>query len=83
MRWGSYAGAKGRAEQRSAPALVAPTPELSDGEKAAIAERVHLLQAHEPGALDFFRALHKEGMVEGWRSIVEVTLIEGNDENTG
>jgi len=72
----SYASAKGKtphfaAEKRS------PPPELSDEAKAAIAERVRLVKAHLPEAMEFVKKLHAEGLVDGLRCIQSVTVFEG------
>lgn len=72
----SYASAKGKA-----PHFVAekrkPLPELSDAEKEAISGRVRLVKAHIPEAMDFVKKLHAEGLVDGLRCIVSVTVFEG------
>jgi uncharacterized protein involved in copper resistance len=74
----SYASAKGKtahiaAEERR------PPPELSDEQKAAIAERARLVKQHIPEMMDFVRALHAEGMVDGLRCIESVTVFEEVD----
>lgn len=79
----SYAGAKGKAGGGSLkPPPRTPPPALSDDEKAAIAERVRLIKAHLPAAMDFVKELHEEGMVDGLRCIVSVTVFEGGDHGS-
>lgn len=77
----SYASAKGKA-MRQPPVKYQPPP-LSDEEKAVVAERVQLVKAHLPGALDLIRALHAEGMVDGLRCIQSVTVFEGDEHGLG
>lgn len=79
----NYASAKGRAASGSLkPLNVLPPPPLSDDEKAVIAERVRLVKQHIPEALDFVKALHAEGMVDGLRCIESVTVFEGVDHGS-
>lgn len=75
----SYASAKGRqANVRSLAANVRTSPpDLSDDQKAAIAERVRLVKTHLPEAMDFVKKLHAEGLVDGLRCIQSVTVFEG------
>lgn len=79
----SYASVKGKAAAGPLkPLNQAPPPELSDAEKEVIAERVRLMKAHIPEALDFVKALHAEGMVDGLRCIQSVTVFEGDDHGS-
>lgn len=77
----SYASAKGKVV-RVAPVATKPPPPLSDAEKAVIAERVRLVKAHIPEAMDFVKSLHELGMVDGLRCIQSVTVFEGNDHGS-
>lgn len=72
----SYASAKGKTPHFAAEKRK-PPPELSDEDKAAIAERVRLVKAHLPEAMDFVKALHAEGLVDGLRCVQSVTVFEG------
>jgi uncharacterized surface protein with fasciclin (FAS1) repeats len=72
----SYASAKGKTPHFEAQKRK-PPPELSDAEKAAIAERVRLVKTHLPEAMDFIKALHAEGLVDGLRCVQSVTVFEG------
>lgn len=74
----SYASAKGKTPHLAAEKRK-PPPELSDAEKEAIAGRARLAKAHIPEALDFVKKLHAEGLVDGLRCIVSVTVFEGNE----
>lgn len=74
----SYASAKGRAVARMS-ASSTPPPPLSDAEKALIAERARQVKADIPEAMDFIKALHAEGMVEGLRCIQSVTVYPGSN----
>lgn len=49
---------------------------LSDGEKAAIAQRREFVHEHLPEAVDFVKQLHELGMIEGWRNVTRVGMIE-------
>lgn len=74
----SYASTKGKtphfvAEKRK------PPPELSDEEKAEIAERVRVVKAEIPEALDFVKKMHELGMVDGLRCIASVTVFERDE----
>lgn len=72
----SYASAKGKTAHFAAE-KPKPPPELSDAEKEAIAGRVRLVKEHMPEALDFIKALHQEGLVDGLRCVASVTVFEG------
>ncbi len=80
----SYANASGRGgNPRSAPANPRSAPaELSDEEKAVIAERVRQVKQHIPEAMDFVKSLHAEGLVDGLRCIQSVTVFEGVDHGS-
>lgn len=79
----SYASVKGKVATGSLkPLNQAPLPDLSDDEKEAIAARVRLMKEHIPEALDFVKALHAEGMVDGLRCIQSVTVFEGVDHGS-
>jgi hypothetical protein len=74
----SYASAKGKAAHFPVDKRK-PPPELSDEQKAAIAERARLVKQHIPEMMDFVKALHAEGMVDGLRCIESVTVFEEVD----
>jgi hypothetical protein len=81
----TYAGAKGR--PISSPSLPLKgreeKAELSDDEKAVIAERVRLVKKHMPDAWAFMKALSAEGMIDGMRSLASVTVFEGVNHGAG
>ncbi len=81
----SYASAKGKMASASLkPLNRRPPSELSDDEKALIAERVRLVKQHIPEAMDFVKKLHELDMVDGLRCIQSVTVFEGvNHESDG
>ena len=72
----SYASAKGKTPHFSVEKRQSP-PALSDAEKEAIAGRVRLVKTHLPEAMDFVKALHAEGLVDGLRCVQSVTVFEG------
>lgn len=73
----SYASAKGRTAPLFEEQSRKPLPALSDAEKAVIAERVRLAKQHIPEVMDFIKALHAEGMVDGLRCIESVKVLKG------
>lgn len=77
----SYASAKGKTAHFTVEKRK-PPPELSDCEKAEIARRVRLMKQYIPEALDFVRAMHAEGMVDGLRCIKIVYVFEGVDHGS-
>lgn len=73
----SYASAKSKIASASLkPLNAAPPRPLSDDEKQLIADRARLAKAHIPEALDFIKALHAEGLVDGLRCLSSVTVFE-------
>ncbi|MDD2664363.1 MAG: hypothetical protein PHD19_11485 [Dechloromonas sp.] len=78
----SYASAKGRAPGSLKTLNQTPAPPLSDAEKAVIADRARAVKEHLPEAWDFMKALHAEGMVDGMRCLVSVTVFEGEDHGS-
>lgn len=78
----SYASAKGRAASASLKPQTRPPPELTDEQKAEVAERVRLVKQHMPEAMDFVKSLHAEGLVDGLRCIQSVTVFEGDDHGS-
>ena len=75
----SYASAKGRTPRQIAPIKSTPPADLSDEEKAVIADRVRQVKAHIPEAWDFMKDLHEAGLVDGMRCILSVTVFEGDE----
>lgn len=90
----TYAGAKGKGNPLPASPLspkgtsfgasgggvVRP---LSDAEKEAVAGRVLLVKAHLPEGFEFIKALHAEGLVDGLRCLVSVTVFDEVDHGAG
>jgi hypothetical protein len=72
----SYASAKGKTARFAQEKRIPPLG-LSEAQKEAIAGRVRQVKEHIPEALDFVRDLHGEGLVDGLRCIVAVTVCEG------
>lgn len=75
----TYAGAKGRFDSgKDLPSTVESEalPVLSDEEMEIIADRVRLVQKHMPDAWEFMKALKREGMIAGMRSIASVTVFD-------
>lgn len=71
----SYASAKGKTPHFAAEKRKPPR-ELSDGEKAEIAEKVRALKEKIPEAMDLIKAWHEEGLVDGLRCIAWVRNLE-------
>lgn len=75
----SYAGTKGKTVSPSLkPSTAKALPALSDAEMEAIAGRVRLVKQHMPEAFDFMKELHAEGLIDGMRGLVSVTVFEGD-----
>lgn len=73
----SYAYQKGRTAapvRSTAPA--APRP-ISPAEAERIAANKDFILEHMPEMLPIIRELHAEGMIDGWRSVVRSTLLDG------
>jgi len=79
----TYAGTKGKPIPLPASPLKGEGRVLSELEKDAIAGRVRLVKAHMPEAFEFLKALHAEGLVDGLRGLVSVTVFEGVDHGIG
>ena len=83
----TYAGAKGKSSPLPASPLSgggakAPRP-LSAAAQARVAENKGLVEAHLPDMLPFFKDLYAEGLIDGWRAVESVRLIEGVDHGAG
>lgn len=71
----AYLAAKGRpAPKVEIGTRRSPPPPLSEAEKEAIAGRVALVKEHMPEVMDFIKAAHAAGMVDGLRCIESVTV---------
>jgi len=80
----TYAGAKGKTATNSVtPTKCLPLPPLSAAQSARVAENKGLVEAHLPEMLPFFRGLYAEGLIDGWRAVESVRLIEGVDHGAG
>jgi hypothetical protein len=80
----TYAGVKGRtAALPQRPAPPAALRPLSAVQAARVAENKALVEAHLPEMLPFFRDLYAEGLVDGWRAVVSVSVFEGMNHGSG
>lgn len=82
----TYAGAKGRPIPLPASPLKGEGRgghELSDEQKAAIAERVRKVQKHLPEAWEAMKVLSKEGSIDGMRSLLSVTVYDEVNHGAG
>lgn len=82
----TYAGVKSKTPYPLAPlprAGEGKVSELSDGEKAVIAERVRQVKEHIPEAFEFMKALYAEGLVDGMRCLASVTVFDEVDHGAG
>lgn len=73
----------GRYFKMQPPPVKRPLRELTQRENDVVAER--RASVHEMGkdAVDFVIALHKAGMIDGWRSVGEIVFFkEGNEHGT-
>lgn len=51
-----------------------PLRVLSEDEKNEIAHKRALIHTHLPDAVPFVKELHEFGMIDGWRSVISVTV---------
>ena len=66
----SYADIKGQpVRQANAPAAGRPVVGLSDAERERVAANRAFVLEHMPELVDFIKALHAEGMIDGWRAV--------------
>lgn len=73
----SYASAKGRATQRPAEDQQRRPPKpLSEAEQERVAENRAMVIEHMPEVVDFIKALHAEGLIDGWRNLTNCKLID-------
>jgi len=81
----TYAGMKGRtaALQAASPVARAELRPLSAAQAARVAENKARVEAHLPEMLPFFKDLYAEGLIDGWRAVVSVRLIEGMNHGAG
>lgn len=77
----TYAGMKGRARRNEpeAPARQ-PLPPLPAWKQEQVAANKALIEEHMPEMLPEIKALYEAGLIEGWRSVVKVELLEGADD---
>ena len=80
----SYAAAKGK--MTAAPVVAekarpAAGP-LTDAERARITRNKALHEQCLPERLPFFKDLYEAGLIDGWRNVASVRLIEGNGDGT-
>lgn len=61
------------------PRTKSPLRELSEAEKEMIAVNRAAVYQHMPDMLPFFKELHDEGMIDGWRGVGEVELLNEGD----
>jgi len=76
----TYAAAKGRpAPARGtaapSPAKARQTP-LTATDMASVEANKAFVLEHLPEALPFIRALHAEGLIDGWRCVMRCTLLD-------
>lgn len=60
-----------------------PLRELSDAENDTIAKNVALHKEHLPEFAPFVRALHETGLIDGWRAITHIQIIERKEPGHG
>ena len=76
----SYANVKGRfnGTARVVPVTSRPTPdELTAEEKERIAGNREFVKQHMPELIDLIKALHAEGLIDGWRAVRGCRKTEG------
>lgn len=78
----TYAGMKGRARRNEpeAPAPRQPLPPLPAWKQEQVAANKALIEEHMPELVPEIKALYEAGLIEGWRAVVKVELLEGVDD---
>lgn len=77
----SYAAQKGRAAPVAKSATDTLPPPLTEAAEARIEANKGFVLNHMPELLQTIRALHADGMIDGWRSVLLCTLLDesGNE----
>ena len=80
----TYASIKGQPIQPEPVAITAPAApadELSEEEIERIAENRAFVIEHMPELVDFIKALHAAGLIQGWRGVqnCQIQSIEGKN----
>lgn len=57
-----------------------PRQELSEAEKEIVAANRAAVYEHLPDMLPLFRELHEAGLIDGWRDVVSVELLNEGTE---
>lgn len=71
----SYRQDRGRALVKSNPAP-RPLRALSAAEQEKVAENRAAVHKYLPEMLPFIKELHEAGLIDGWRSVVKVELLQ-------
>lgn len=58
-----------------------PLRELKAAEQELIARRRAAVYQHMPDMLPFFKELHEAGMIDGWRGVGDVVLLNEGEEH--
>lgn len=80
----TYAGIKGKV---AAAAVVVATARpaagpLTEAERERITRTKTFIEGHLPEAVGVVKDLYTEGLIDGWRNVASVRLIEGNGDGT-
>lgn len=79
----TYAGAKGKfAAVTVAAAVKLPLPALSEAERVRVAESKAFVEARMPEVVGVVKDLYGAGLIDGWRSVASVRLIERDGDGT-
>jgi len=72
----SYAAQKGRTAQSVRSTSPAAKKALTPADDAQVAENKQFILEHMPELLPMIRALHAEGLIDGWRAVKNCNLNE-------
>ena len=80
----TYASTKGKMTAAPAPAEKArpAAGPLTDAERARITRNKALIEERLPETVGVVKDLYAAGLIDGWRSVASVRLIEGNGDGT-
>lgn len=79
----TYAGVKGKTAATVAVATARPAAKpLTEAERARIARTKAFIEEHLPEAVDVVKDFYAAGLIDGWRSVTNARLIEGNGDGT-
>lgn len=74
----SYAAQKGRSVQTAPPQKTSEPAALSRADEDRVAANKLFVQEHMADMIHFFKELHANGMIDGWRAVVRCRTLDEN-----